>query len=78
MITSVFLFGLSPVGPPGRLAARWRWRGFPGKREIKSRALLQFAFGPDLAAVRLDDMLDNRQPQARAAEGRQFVLGLPE
>ena len=42
-------------------------RLLPGQREEKCRALAGFAFHPDLAAVRLDDVLHNRKAEAGAA-----------
>src|SRR5687768_6901618 len=38
------------------------------KREIKCRALIDFPFGPDFAAVAVHDALDRRQPNPRAVE----------
>src|SRR5260370_13693606 len=41
--------------------------GILGQREIKGRAFARFAFGPDLAAVAVDEVFDNRKPQPGAA-----------
>src|SRR5580658_10372559 len=38
-----------------------------GKREMEGRARTQFAFAPDAPAVRLHDVLHDRQPQTRPA-----------
>src|SRR5437016_1319794 len=41
--------------------------GILGKRETEKRSAARFAFGPDFAAMALDDVFDNRQAQAGPA-----------
>jgi hypothetical protein len=38
-----------------------------GKREVESGSCAEFAFGPDAAAIGLNYVLDNGQPESGAA-----------
>src|ERR1700738_1619901 len=66
----------SGLSSTSRMSARWSSMRGAFRREVKCRALIDRCFGPDTAAVALDDALYDRQADTGACEILRTVQSL--